>query len=339
MTTRFNTRCLDLLQALAAGRKTGTVSTATSQGTAEIRMAEGEVLDAVYRRAEGEKALFRVLALDDASSSFLEGGDAGLRRIKTPTFELLGRALETVSNIEHLRDALAIEKDCPLLAADAGEQGQRAAPARPLSAFARSVLSMLRSPLVLDDLLDSLPGSDADALSALLELREAGRLRTLSSPSLRVPLGSSEQLARLQAAVTRVTAATGGLRPRVVVAGTTHRLAVLAHSLLCLDGSLPPAEGVPSVPMPHPVARIAIDPVTSVEVVVCPLVPAYAPMWPMALAGSLAIVRLDDASAELFDTACASVDRRVLDADMLVGPHDEGSPVEAAMLLRAALEG
>src|SRR5262245_38037265 len=51
---------IDLLQLLSMNRRTGVLTVTTSSGVGEVRMGEGEVHDAVYRRLEGEKALYRL---------------------------------------------------------------------------------------------------------------------------------------------------------------------------------------------------------------------------------------------------------------------------------------
>ncbi|HEY2406352.1 MAG TPA: DUF4388 domain-containing protein, partial [Polyangiaceae bacterium] len=45
---------LDLLQLLSMNRRSGTLSITTQAGAGEVRLADGEIVDAVYRRLEGE---------------------------------------------------------------------------------------------------------------------------------------------------------------------------------------------------------------------------------------------------------------------------------------------
>src|SRR5262245_46597117 len=52
---------VDLIQMLNMNRRSGVLAITTSYGAGEIRLAEGEVIDAVYRRLEGEKAFYRLL--------------------------------------------------------------------------------------------------------------------------------------------------------------------------------------------------------------------------------------------------------------------------------------
>jgi hypothetical protein len=337
--------CLRLLGELVAAKRTGTLSISTPSGAAEVRLADGDVLDAVYLRAEGEKALYRILAASEVTATFLDGGDAGMRRIRARTADLLASAPAFLTDLATRRRAFAAAGARPLLAVDRVEppSAKEGAP-RALSSGARSLLHYLRTPIVLDELLDVAPGSDIEILQVLAELEHAGRLRSLPSTDVRVPLGTSEQIGRLASVLLeRLPPAVDAAAPtaRLVFAGTVHRLAVLAHSTSCIQHALPPAFGVPAVPMPHPVARIGLGegPQLTIEIVVCPLVPAYAPLWPMALASSVAVVRLDDAGGTLLESAAEAANARVFDASMLVGPYDEANVAEVAMLVRAALEG
>jgi hypothetical protein len=331
-----------MLGELVAAKRTGTLSITTPSGAAEVRLADGDVLDAVYLRSEGEKALYRILAARDVTSTFLDGGDVGLRRIRAKTGDLLASAPAFLADLATRRRAFASAGARPLLAVERAESSSRDPLPRPLSTAARSLLHYLRAPIVLDELLDVAPGSDIEILQVLAELEHAGRLRSLPSADVRVPLGTSEQLGRLTSQLAeRLGSEPPSPAVRLVFAGTVHRLAVLAHSISCLQHALPPPLGVPSVPMPHPVAHVGLGEgsVFLVEIVACPLVPAYAPLWPMALAGARAIVRLDDAGGTLLDRAAEAANARVFDASMLVGPHDEANVAEVAMLVRAALDG
>ena len=63
----------DLLQLLGANRRSGTLSLATPSGAGEVRLMDGEVVDAVYRRVDGEKAVVRLLGEAEGSFAFVGG--------------------------------------------------------------------------------------------------------------------------------------------------------------------------------------------------------------------------------------------------------------------------
>jgi hypothetical protein len=79
----------DLLQLLGANRRSGTLSVVTPSGTGEVRLTDGEVVDAVYGRVDGEKAVIRLLGESDGAFAFAGGTQATLRRIERSSNALL----------------------------------------------------------------------------------------------------------------------------------------------------------------------------------------------------------------------------------------------------------
>ena len=57
-------------------------------------------------------------------------------------------------------------------------------------------------------------------------------------------------------------------------------------SVLSLADAFPPQEPTPSVPVPYVLATIRLGDGVELDIVALPLVPVYAPLWPMALAGA-----------------------------------------------------
>ncbi len=97
----------DLLQLLSMNRRSGALVITTPAGTGEVRLASGEVIDAVYRRLEGEKALFRLLGERDGHFAFTPGDPASVRRIASATSRLLMEAMRQVDEVRRLRAELA----------------------------------------------------------------------------------------------------------------------------------------------------------------------------------------------------------------------------------------
>jgi hypothetical protein len=125
----------------------------------------------------------------------------------------------------------------------------------------------------------------------------------------------------------------------LILAGAPHRLALVAHAIACFEGANPPPEntiGAPAVPMPHVAARWTAHRI-DLDLVLCPLVPAYSPLWPMAVAGAHAALRLDGAARDLFDRACAAASVNIVDASALLPAHDDTKVEDVAALVRAAL--
>ncbi|WP_437277799.1 DUF4388 domain-containing protein [Sorangium sp. So ce375] len=98
---------VDLLQLLAMNRRSGTLGITTPAGAGELRLSAGEVIDAVYRRLEGEKALYRLLGERDGHFAFSPGEPTSVRRIMAPTSRLLMEALRQVDEVQRRRTDLA----------------------------------------------------------------------------------------------------------------------------------------------------------------------------------------------------------------------------------------
>ncbi|HMJ14205.1 MAG TPA: DUF4388 domain-containing protein, partial [Polyangiaceae bacterium] len=122
---------VDLLQLLSMNRRTGGLNITTAAGVGEVRLANGEIVDAVYRRLEGEKALFRLLNEQEGSFAFAAGSPSLLRRVQVKTNVLLMEGLRQIDELRRQRQILAAEQDALLSIApppsDAGEAAQRVA--------------------------------------------------------------------------------------------------------------------------------------------------------------------------------------------------------------------
>lgn len=331
-------RALDLLKQHVSARRTGIVRITSPASTAEISLVDGHIIHATCGKADGEKALVRALALRDATADMIEREPPDARTIKTATTELLATATAAVDDVLALRGQFLI--DAPLVAVDPGPPTvnlqSRPRPTEELSVAARSLLHFLRSPITFEALLDADPGSDHEILNALAELERGGRLRALASPKTKVPVASPSDLVRIERALETRNKLTFGLRARLIVAGAPHHLALVGHAVTCFEGATAPPEAPPSVPMPHVAVRWTAER-ADVDIVLCPLVPAYSPLWPMTLAGAHAALRLDGAARELFDRACATAGVKTVDAGSLLPTHDETRVEDVATLVRGAL--
>jgi hypothetical protein len=333
------TRLLSILREHLAQKKTGVMEITSERASANLRLVRGEIVFAEAGHAEGEKALFRALAHKDARSAFYEREISGDRNVETKTDELMAAAAVVVDEISELLSLFST--DAPLVAIDPGPPTvnlTKPRPAEELSTAARSLLHFLRSPIKLEDLLDADPGSDHEILIGLAQLEKAGRLKMLASTKSKTAVARGDDLTRIERAIeTRSTMR--GSRPRLVLAGAPHRLALVAHAIACFEGAIPPSEnaaGAPAVPMPHVVARLTVERI-DLDLVVCPLVPAYSPLWSMAVAGAHAALRMDSAARDLFDRACAAASVKIVDASALLPTHDDTKVEDVAALVRGAL--
>ena len=332
----------DVVETLWVDRKSGTLGVTTPFGAGDVRLVDGSVVDAVYLRFEGMKALVRMIGEPEGRFVFTPETPPVLSRMKVHTADVLLEAEDQLAGIKQLRAKLGDLTAKALLASDVGDHEagsqRRVVPPSELSPLARSVLTKLRAPATIEDVLDDFPEPDAHILGALVELDGAGRVKRLPHETYRVPLVPTDQLHLMRALVSRAAAAGFEGPTRLVFAGTPSRLAIFAHAALCLADALPPTEPTPALPIPHAIATVRLGDDVDLDLIALPLVPAYAPLWPLALAGSAIVVRLDDAAAPALAEACAAAEIPVLDAHVLVGALEEGSVAQVASLVRAAIE-
>ena len=324
----------DLLVVLATEKRAGTITMTTAKGSGEIRLVDGEVADAVYVRLEGVKAITRMLAERDGTATFAPGAPAIMRRITVPTRRLVEDARALADRAIALRNE-ATSLSGTLIAVDArGEAADGSA----ASSVDEHVLTRLRVPATLDELLDELPHADAEILASALALHGRDRIKVLGHASSRVQLCGADQLHLVRASAARARAAGFAGPARLVFAATPSRLAVLGHTVLSLADAVPSTEPIPALPVPHSLSTLRLGDGVELDVVALPLVPAYAPLWPMALAGAAVVVRLDEGAAQPLEEACGAVAVTILDAAAVFGVVDESSAVQIASLIRTALE-
>ena len=329
--TLENAPLADLLVVLATERRSGTLTVTTPKGSGEVRLVEGDIADAVYVRLEGRKAIARMLGERDGTATFAPGSPAIMRRIHETTRALVTEARVLVERAAAVRAQAGDLMTGTLLAMDG-------ATADSLSEIDQHVLSRLRVPALVDDILDELPHADASILESIVRLDARGRVKRLGQVSSRVQLCGPDQLHLLRAAAARAKSAGFAGPARLVFAATPSKLAIFGHTVLSLADAFPSQEPTPSVPVPYVLATIRLGDGVELDIVALPLVPVYAPLWPLALAGAAILVRLDEAAVQSLEEACGSVAVPILDARAIFGTLEESSAVQVASLIKTALD-
>jgi hypothetical protein len=319
---------VDLLQLLAMNRRSGTLSINTQAGNGEVRIKSGEIVDAVFRRLEREKALYRLLAQTDGTFSFVSGMPQFLERIQVPTSTLLMEGLRQLDEAERLRKRLDLDGSALLAIAP---------PAPDMNEASARILEALTAPRTLPELLDEVMLHDLAVLEALQLLLEQGLVRRIASSAVRVELADPERMAVLAALAKRAVRSGYKGPARVVIAATAQRLITLMHAIARIADAVVPTETVPAAPVPYALATLRLGE-ADLEVVGLPLVEAYAPLWGLVLPGSAALARLEMTAEAALDTACSVAAVPVLEAVDLLREGDEADPEQVAMLLRSLLE-
>lgn len=314
-----------VLRELRARHVTGILSVSTAVADGEIRMRRGDIEDVVLGRADGKKALTRMFDAAIGNFAFREVEPLWTPRVDVSTETLIDEALVSRDELTAARRPFEERLEAFAVANEGGESRRS-----DLSPAARSMVSRLRTPASLYDVLDFVADDDAEIFRVVSELDDAGVLRWLHPQPERLSLKTPAwERARIAERL--------GKQARIVFAGAPHRLAVLEHALLHVEDMTRRPGRPPLVPMPHVVATTAFDGV-EVEFVMCPLVPVYSPLWPMVLTDAALVVRIDEAAPGLLEQAADLVRTRVAEAAQLVGPLDEFRVAAVVALVRSSLD-
>jgi hypothetical protein len=315
-----------------------------------VRLADGEVVDAVYRRLEGEKALFRLFSERDGRFAFNAGDISGARRITVPTGQLLMESMRQVDEARRRRGELAPAGEALLLIepptlSSSGREALSAAlglnkPASgaPVAAIGPALAVLLQIPRALDEILDEMPAPDLVILEALSALVAAGKIRRIPLAELTTPFAPLEALPVLRSLVMRLTLAGFAPPPRLVIAAEERRFPALAHALRRITDAVAAPDTAPRVAVPRLLGTLRLGDAVELALIGLPTDAAFAPTWSLALPGVAAVVRLDGAGGEGLEAHCHAVEVMLIDAESLTGALDLAVPAQVAALVRAALE-
>ncbi len=325
---------VDLLQLLTMNRRSGVLGITTGYGAGEVRLSDGEVVDAVYRRLEGEKAFYRMLGEREGRFAFSPGEPATARRLTTPTSQILMEAMHLGDAVPRRRRELGLAEEALLF-----EEGPPPADLSPERAtVAREVGILLGVPRSLDELLDEHASTDLAVLEAVLALQAAGRLRRVPIADLTTPFAPTEQLPVLRSLVTRLTRPGFAPPPRLVIAAGARRMSAIAHAVRRITDAVAPSEAPPSAPLPRPLGTLRLGDGVELALTGLPGDDTFAPTWALALPGAAAVVRLAEAGGATLVAHCEAVEVMLIDAESVVGSLDVAVPAQVAALVRSALE-
>ena len=111
-----------------------------------------------------------------------------------------------------------------------------------------------------------------------------------------------------------------------------------ASELRRIADAVVPAEPPPRANLPRPLGVLRLGDSVELSLMGLPDDDVFSPMWPLALHGAAAVVRLSDAGGEALTAHCSALEILLLDAESLMGSFDLSAPGHVAALVRAALE-
>jgi CheY-like chemotaxis protein len=332
---------VDLVQMLSMNRRSGVLAVVGATGAGEVRLDGGEVIDAIHRRVEGEKAFYRLLGEREGRFAFTSTDTHPPRRLQQPTSMLLMEGMRQVDETKRRRNELSPAGEALLF----DEVSHAGTPpmglpmiAGPHAALARELLQVLQIPRSLDELLDELPATDLAILEALSGLFSAGRLRRIPLSEVMTPLATPEQMPVLRSLVTRLTRPGFAPPPRLVIAASAKRMPALAHAIRRISHAVAPADAPPRAALPRSLGTLRLGEGVELSLIGLPGDTVFAPTWLLALPGAAAVVRLAEAGGAVLEAGCEACEVTLLEAESVIGTIDAAVPAQVAALVRAALE-
>jgi hypothetical protein len=319
----------DLLQLLSMNRRTGSLTLTTAIGVGEVRLAQGDIVDAIYLRAEGSKALFRLVGETEGSFSFMSGVTTALRRVEQPTQALLLEGLRQVDEARLARQSLGSTDDALQSLTSSNDAGDE---------LAERILMALEVPHTIDELLDLLPDNDLAIINSTQQLLNNSSVRRIERGAVRVELADAEQLNVLSNVVRQLRRPGFSGNPRIVLFASQNRLGAALHSLSRIADAWRSGDATPVAPVAHILATLRLNDGAELDVVGLPDTGEYGPLWGMTLPGSAAVLVLGAEPAGNIDSACNIFGIPLVRAEALFGSVEEGDPQQMALLVRAALE-
>ena len=319
---------VDILRSLAEAGATGALQIKTTTGSAEVRLHQGQFVDAVYQRMQGAKALFRLLDEGDVAANFVSGVPCPLRRLTRPWADLLAEGGQHNEKCRQLRTALGDPEDLLQTEPRAVPQGELAA----------RIVSALRVPCSLDELLDWLPDLDLAVLSCVRDLTELGALRRIRRGAVQVELASAAGIEALAATARQLRRPGFSGNPRMILIGDPARLAAARQALARIVQAETPLDAAPVPPIAYHLATLSLGDDQHLDVVALPDERSYRPLFGLSLPGTALVVDLDGTQNDTLSDACAAAGALQLDAAALLGTLDPADPRQMAALVVSALE-
>lgn len=330
------TPILDVLQLLMMSQRSGVLSVSTPFGSGEARLAEGQVVDAVYRRMEGEKAFYRLVGEKQGQFVFVPG-EGGARRMTASANALLMEAVRQIDEIREIRRRIAPEGEV-FVAPDPPSAAASVHALTGQEKLEREICAALSVPRSVDELCDELWALDLDVVSTLARLFDAGKVVGMPITSLTAKIAPADQMPILRALVSRLTPR-GFLPPlRLVIAASHRRMVGLAHAVRYIENVVTPADLPPRVALPRPFGTLRLGEGIDLSLVGLPCDDAFAPTWALALPGAAAVVRVELSGGAAFEACCEAAEARLIEAETLVDELDVTLPAHVAELVRKALE-
>jgi CheY-like chemotaxis protein len=285
----------ELIELFHVNRKTGVIALERGSGrrreTGQVVLRGGDVIHASCGAVEGEKALYRLFAWDRGQFRFVPDDSACDASVERPTRALLREGRRQAGEWQSLVDELPTQNARVVLIVPRQELPSVLHP------LTQEVLLALEVSDRVDQILDRCSFPDYQVLRTLTTLLRRGLVELQHDAGDDVARGASPVLPRGLATRLRerLDPQRVGLDAKVLVIASGEDASA---SLSRLIGRVPGAE-IPERPVSAacitPLCRLAVDDETAIEWLLAPASGRFAPVWPMAAHGALAVVFLHTA--------------------------------------------
>ncbi len=184
----------DLLQVFSVNRRTGRLRVEALNTEGEVWMREGQVIDATFGSAGGEKAIYRLLSVTRGRFVFSPTQETRDVRVRAPVDQLLMEAVRQSDEIGRIREELpplASHVELVLIPTQCSRQ-------------AMQVAVFLDEPRSIEQLLDLVPGDDLRVFEGVRELLQLGAMRVLDTPAEEARLCQDDEAIAMRAAAMRI---------------------------------------------------------------------------------------------------------------------------------------
>jgi len=163
----------DLMQVFAINRKTGVLKVKGENVDGSIYLRNGEIIHSQIGKIFGEKAVFRLLGVSDASFIFQPDVLSEQISIRSTLDNIL---MEGMRQLDESKKIIAesFREDVLFVVVESRRRELSG-----LHPIAEDVISELKNPRPLNDLLDALPFSDLEILTTLKSLISSGVVETI----------------------------------------------------------------------------------------------------------------------------------------------------------------
>ncbi len=317
----------DLMQILGMNKRSGKLTLEKGNERGEIVVAEGRPANARAGRAEGEKALFRLLVWTEGTFTFAPGNSGGKPRIQRAMDSALLEAMRQADEVTRLLPGLPPRNTRLVLAPEA----DLAQDQHPVTA---QVVELLRQPRAIGEILDLAPATDLEVVGVLLTLLQKGVARMAEGTGdegLSGPLMGAAELHALRGRILRGRGPSREATAKLFVCGSGPAVArkVMAQ--------LPDIAAVSAEPAAArsgfgTLGRMALNELLHLDFCLLPPAEAARPLWRPFSAGAVGALLFDmsEGAVKLAHFLAWDIRMPVVVVGHPVPPELQGSPAGTA---------